>query len=119
MEMVEFISVLFQSRTQAHVWHLQTTSHAEHKALNHYYDEIIELADGLSESYQGCYGRLNGWSTKPLVDWKEGGSAIYFKGLYDFIQNNRQSVSSETWIQNQIDTIAQLVAETMYLLTLK
>ena len=36
-----FISLLFASRTQAHVFHLQTNSYAMHKALNGYYDDII------------------------------------------------------------------------------
>jgi len=119
MNFNEFASVLLQSGTQAHIFHFQTTSHAEHKALNNYYDEIVELVDGLTESYQGCNGRVLDWTTKPLLNWEEGKSASYFKALYDFVQKNRQSVSSETWVQNQIDEIATLIAETMYLLTLK
>jgi len=32
----EIISVLFHSKTQIHVFHLQTESYAEHKALQKY-----------------------------------------------------------------------------------
>jgi len=117
--MNEFVSVLFQSRTQAHVFHLQTTSHAEHKALGAYYEEIIELTDSLVESYQGCYGRVLNWESKPIANWAEGKSAAYFKSLYDYVQSARKTLEQESWVQNQIDSIAQLIAETMFLLTLK
>ena len=117
--MQDFVSVLFQSRTQAHTWHLATTFYSEHKALGGYYDEIVDLVDGLVESYQGCYGRISGYTTKPLVDWKEGQSATYFKSLYDYVQSTRTGLDQATWVQNQIDEIAALIAETMYQLTLK
>ena len=45
----QFISTLFASRTQAHVFHLQTPSFAAHKALNEFYDEIVDITDGIVE----------------------------------------------------------------------
>ena len=119
MEMIQLISTLWQSRTQSHVWHHQTDSYAEHKALNNYYDEIVGLVDGLVESYEGVYPTLSGYTTSPLVDYKEGGSTIYFKGLYDFIQKGRTTLPQESWIQNQLDNIAELVSETIYMLHFK
>ena len=119
MDINEFISVLHQSKQQAIVWHHQTTSFSEHKALNNYYDEIVELIDGLVESIQGIYPRIESYTTSPLVDWTEGGSTIYFKGLYDYVQKNRSTIYQETWVQNQIDEVAQLISETLYQLSLK
>jgi hypothetical protein len=118
-ELNAFASVLHQSRTQAHVWHHQTISYSEHKALENYYTEIVELIDGLIESVQGIRPRVVGYTTSPLVDWKEGQSINYFKGLYDYVAKERAGVGSETWVQNQIDEIAQLIAETLYQLSLK
>ena len=115
----DFISALNQSRLQSHVWHLQTEHYSEHKALGDYYEEIVELIDALTESYQGCYGRVTGYTTKPVIDWKEGQSAVYFKGLYDYVEAQRAGVSDATWIQNQIDQISELIASIMYKLTLK
>ena len=43
----------------AHMSHLQTKSYAEHKALNEFYDEIVDLADDLAEAAQGQYGILD------------------------------------------------------------
>ena len=67
----QFISTLFASRTQAHVFHLQTNSFAAHKALNEYYDGIIDLADGIAESIQGKYGIITGYSNIDLLEGNE------------------------------------------------
>ena len=45
--MGQFVSTLLASRTQAHIFHLQTPSFAAHKALNEYYDEIVGITDGI------------------------------------------------------------------------
>ena len=56
------MSMLLHSKTQAHVFHLQTNSFAEHMALAGYYGGIDDLVDGLVESYQGKYGIISGYS---------------------------------------------------------
>ena len=50
MEINQFISTLHQSKQQAITWHHQTISYSEHKALQNYYEEIVERIDGLVES---------------------------------------------------------------------
>jgi hypothetical protein len=119
MEINEFISPLKQSFEQAVVWHHQTNNFSEHKALNNYYDEIVPLLDELIESIQGIYPRIGSYVLSPTVDWSEGISTTYFKGLYGFVQEHRKMVYQESFIQNQIDEIAQLIAETLYQLSLK
>jgi hypothetical protein len=49
----EMVCKILHSRNQSHIFHLQTKSYSEHKALNDYYDNIVDLYDGLIESYQG------------------------------------------------------------------
>ena len=49
------IGIMFAGRTVTHIQHLKTKSYAEHKALNEFYDEIIDLADGLAEATQGVW----------------------------------------------------------------
>jgi len=39
----QVVSILFNARTNAHIAHLQTRSFAKHKALNEFYDEVVEL----------------------------------------------------------------------------
>ena len=115
----EFISVLHQSRTQAQVWHHQTNSFSEHKALGFYYEGIVELIDGLVESLQGYGPRIVGYTTSPLVDWKEGQSETYFKGLCEYVAKERMGVGTESWVQNQIDEIMELLYNTKYQISLK
>lgn len=119
MEFNQFISTLKQSFEQSVVWHHQTTSFSEHKALNNYYDEIVPLLDGLIESVQGVYPRIGSYTLVNPVDWSDGVSTTYFRGLYAYVQEHRKMVYQETWVQNQIDEIAQLIAETLYQISLK
>jgi len=119
MTFVEFISRLHDSKQQSIVWHHQTTSYSEHKALNNYYDEILELIDDLVESVSGVYGRPQGYSVATLQNYSGHEQLVkYYKGLYEFVQKERKTIYQDSWIQNQIDEVAQLIAKTSYLLTL-
>ena len=53
------VGVMFMNRTIAHMAHLKTGSYAQHKALDEFYNEVIELADELAEAAQGEYGKLD------------------------------------------------------------
>jgi hypothetical protein len=119
MEINQFISTLHQSKQQAIIWHHQTTSFSEHKALQNYYDEILERIDGLVESIQGIYPRIESYTLSNPVDWTEGGSTIYFKGLYEYVQKERTTIYQDTWVQNQVDEIAAQIGKLLYLLSLK
>ena len=120
MTFVEFISQLHDSKQQSIVWHHQTTSYAEHKALNNYYDEILEKIDDLVESVSGTYGRPVNYSVAPLQNYKDNAQLqTYFKSLYEFVQKERKTIYQDSWIQNQVDEVAQLISKTLYLLTLK
>lgn len=114
---VDMISTLLHSRSQVHVFHWQTNSQssfAEHTALGGYYDEIGGLLDGIVESYQGKYDLLTGYKSTKLVDYKSTEQLIsYFKELDDNVEKNRKSVK-ESYIQNQIDTIQELIYGTLY-----
>lgn len=117
---VDLVYCLKQSNEQAIVWHHQTNSFSVHKALNNYYDEIVERVDGLVESVSGIYGRPTGYELVNPVDYQSPEQVIaYFQALYKEVQSERQVTFQESWIQNQIDNIAELIAETLYLLSLK
>ncbi len=111
----QFVSTLMASRTQAHIFHLQTPSFAAHMALQAYYEGIVPLIDGLVESYQGKNGILTGYSNFNLLEYTNLGEVIaYFQGLNNTIEKLRQSVPQDSYIQNQIDTIVELVESTTY-----
>ena len=120
MQFVEFISQLLDSKEQAIVWHNQTFSYAEHKALDKYQEEIAELYDGLVESVSGIYGRPKNYSVGTLQNYTSNDAVqAYFKDLYAFVQKERKTIYQDSWIQNEIDEVAKLIAKTLYLLTLK
>jgi cobalamin biosynthesis protein CobT len=110
----EMVCNILHSRNQAHVFHLQTQSFAEHKALNDYYDGVLLLFDGIVESYQGKYGIIKNFKTFKIEQYKNGKKTIsYFKRLLDIIDEKRDSVE-DTYIQNQIDTVQELINSTIY-----
>ena len=117
---VEFLSTLNSAKQQSVFWHNQTEVYSEHKTLNGFYDEILDLLDGLVESTAGIYGRPKGYDAHDFTDWTSTDDTIkYFQALYKYVQDERKTIYQETWIQNQIDEIAALIAQTIYLLTLK
>lgn len=116
----DFASLLFSSRTQAHIFHLQTTSFSEHGAMDAYYNGIIPLVDGLIQSCQGIHGVYTGYTNFELQDWvSTDDTKAYFKELYDAVQTQRLDLDQVSWIQNQIDEISDLIASTLYMLSLK
>jgi len=112
-------SMFFHSRTQAHVFHLRvkgTGAFAAHKALNEYYDGIVELIDDLVETYQGKNG---------LIEFKEVANidndasleniVKYFDNLCKFLAKERQDEKlQDSWIQNDLDNVASLLYSTKY-----
>jgi hypothetical protein len=112
--MANFVSTLFASRTQAHIFHLQTPSFAAHKALNEYYDEIVGLTDSIIESYQGRYGILRGYKGEGMWMEDEGSVLKYFEALCMYVEKNRTILPQDTYIQNQIDEVVALIESTKY-----
>jgi len=110
----DMVCNILHSRNQAHVFHLQTQSHAEHMALKDYYDEVIDLFDSIVESYQGKYGIIKNFKTFKIEQYKNGKKTIsYFERLLDIIEENRDSVD-DSYLQNQIDTVQELINSTIY-----
>jgi hypothetical protein len=110
----EMVCNILHSRNQAHVFHLQTQSFAEHKALNDYYDGVVGLFDGIIESYQGKYGIIKNFKTFKIEQYKNCKKTIsYFERLLEIIEENRDSVE-DSYLQNQIDTVQELINSTIY-----
>ena len=113
-DFVEMVSLLLHSRTQAHTLHLQTKSFAEHSALGVYYDEIVELIDGLIESYQGKYSIIKGYKKYDIEDYKDTTTTVnYFKDLYSKVEDLRDCCK-DSYIQNEIDSVCKLINSTLY-----
>ena len=111
----QFISTLMSARTQAHVFHLQTPSFAAHKALNEFYDEIVDTIDGLVESYQGKYGIVKGYGNVALQEYQScDGIILYFTTLVNFIEKSRSMICQDSFIQNRVDELVALIYSLLY-----
>ena len=110
----EMACQILHSQKQAHIFHLGTKSFAEHMALNGYYGEIDELVDGLIESFQGKYGLLTDYKSYKVQSYKNKNQVLkYFTSLLNTIEEKRDCCD-DSYIQNQIDTIQELIYSTMY-----
>ena len=113
-DFVEMVSLLLHSRTQTHTLNLQTKSFAEHSALGGYYDGIGGIVDGLIESYQGKYSILKGYKKYDIEDYKDATTTInYLKDLCGKVEDLRDCCK-DSYIQNQIDTVCELINSTLY-----
>ena len=114
MKCNDFVGMLFLARDVAHSVHLNTRSFSKHMALNTFYDEIIELADGFAEAYQGRYGLIGPIS---LMSAKKTGNIVEFlQDQLDEIEAGRYDVckKDDTPLQNLIDGIIELYLTTLY-----
>jgi len=117
--MEELASLLLQSRTQTHSFHLGVKgigSHSAHVALGEYYDSIGGLIDGLVEVYQGKEGLIQ-LSGIGVLDKNNDIKNIikYFETLCSMVAKLRTNPKlQDSWIQNDIDTVVSLLYKTKY-----
>ena len=116
---VSLFSKLFESREMAHIYHLQVNgeqgSHAAHKALQNYYEDVLELIDDLLETYQGQYGIVDGYDVIDTNTTRTKEKVEYFETLVEFIKHGRKAISAEdTHLHSIIDDIVVLIYRTLY-----
>lgn len=110
------LGTLMQSRNQAHIYHLQVQgmgSYAAHKALNNYYEDIIDLIDGIAESYQGRYGIIIGYKMADTIR-EDNNARMYFDGLGKFVETVRKQLPQDSYLQNEVDEVVKLIETTKY-----
>jgi hypothetical protein len=114
MNASQLIGLLFLGRNVAHSVHLNTRSYSKHKALGHFYEDVIELADKFAEAYQGRHGLVGAIAipatkkTANIIDFLQGQIDEIEKGRYDVCEK------TDTPIQNIIDEIVGLYLSTLY-----
>lgn len=108
------ISVLFHATTQSHIYHLQTDSYAQHKALQEVYEKLPDLIDSIVEAYQ-CEGNaVIGYKAMPFLE--DNNPIQYFENAYNQVMTLRYECCSkeDTSIQNEIDNVCLLFKQTKY-----
>ena len=114
MRASDFVGMLFLARDVTHSVHLNTRSYAKHKALQKFYEDIIDHADTFAEAYQGRHGLIGGISLQ---------SHNKTANVIDFLQNQLDEIEAarydvvdrkDTSLQQLIDNIVELYLTTLY-----
>lgn len=115
----QFVSLVLLARDNAHIAHWKTKSYAEHKALNVFYDSVLDLIDGFVEQYQGAYGGR--MAIKRSEDDGKASIKEVLEYQAEWIEMKRYSIceKEDTALQNTIDEILRVYQSTLYLLTLE
>ena len=109
-----FIGRLFLTRDVAHSVHLNTKSYAKHKALQKFYEGVIELTDAFAEAYQGRHGLIG-----PVVMQ----TAKKTTNIVEFLEEQLKEIEASRYkvcdrddsaLQNSIDEIVSLFLSTIY-----
>jgi DNA-binding ferritin-like protein len=113
----EFVGTLLHSATIVHFMHLQTKSYSVHKALQKYYESIVDGADTIAEAIQGCTGELIA-PYPSMFGNPEVEPLDYLTSIRDYVTVTRKDIFPEySNIQNEIDAVMTLLDSTIYRLT--
>ncbi len=115
-------SKLFSMRTQAHKFHLDTRSYAEHQTLSELYSKLGDFADEISEKLMGYQGgkrigvgkldELKVYSQDAVNKMVKDGAEFSYS-LYEWAGNKKYCD-----LENIAQSLSGLFAETAYQLTL-
>jgi DNA-binding ferritin-like protein len=114
MKACDFVGMLFLARDVTHSVHLNTRSYSKHKALQKFYDQVIDLADNFAEAYQGRNGLIGPISlmsakkTSNVTEFLESQLAEIEAARYDVCDK------ADAPLQNLIDEIVDLYLSTLY-----
>lgn len=105
-------SVLFKAQLDSKITHLlqRNRTLAQHNAMGMFYDDIGDKIDTFVETYMGIYEISDICVDECCVI---DNPVNYFTKLYSTIEDLRKPIK-ETFLQNQIDEIQQLISHTLY-----
>jgi hypothetical protein len=110
----EFLSKLMEAELTIHVAHLQTTSYAQHNALN-FYKDILEFRDGFTEMYQGDFGIVSGYTGISIKQGVE--PATYLRELVGVCDKFIKTLpDNKGYIKNKIEEFQGQIYQTVYFL---
>lgn len=113
-EAAEFLLTLLHASTNTHLLHWTTKSYAEHVALGEFYTALPELVDQVAEAMMGKFDTTPTFPVNYYAPAKTGKEEL--EALKDYVAATRQQLPQDSEIQNLIDSIAELIDRTLYLL---
>ena len=120
-EFVKLAAVLQESVLHSWKLHLKAKKYSVHVILEEYYNEALDLIDGLIEHYQGICKCVIVDDNVPLMCIKNDNPLTYFTDLKDYLLkfvNNPNNFSEKSQeIKSDIDDIMRLIDSTLYKLS--
>lgn len=108
----QLVEKVFAARNEAHIAHWATKSYAEHKALQKFYDSIIDSVDKLVEAYQGQFGLIE---VKKLDTDLKKGILYWLNEDVKWIQENCDEITGEVQaLENILQEIEAIYLSTIY-----
>lgn len=114
------IDKLLGLQTQLRVFHWQTASYSEHKALGKAYEALDGLIDTFVETWMGATGqKITAGFKLTLVDYKNKAASDLLNQAYTFLTGElEESLKGRSELLNIRDEMLAVVQHTRYLLTL-
>lgn len=110
----DFLLTLLHAATNTHLLHWTTKSYPEHQALGTFYSELPELVDGLAEKLMGKYDTTPTFKGGYYAQAATGKAEL--EELKEYVQTQRLKLPQDSEIQNEVDNIANLINQTLFLL---
>lgn len=102
---------LLHGVTNAHILHLRADTTAVHLAMGEFYSTLEELTDSFIEAYQGKYEKIMDYGdayAPPTLSPVE-----YMIAFLEDVEDKRQSLPQDTYLQNIVDEITQAITSTL------
>lgn len=114
-----FFSLLVSAGSVGHILHLQAKTFAAHKALQKYYEDVVEIADAVIETYQGWKKELVEYDNDTLGAGFDEQPVDYLQAFRIIIEEHRYDIipKEQTHIHNELDNLVTLIDGTVYKLT--
>lgn len=113
-ESADFLLTLLHAVTNTHLLHWTTKSYAEHKALGKFYEKLPDLIDALAETLMGKYGVVPSFKGGYYAQAANGKAEL--EELKEYVETQRKKLPQDSEIQNEVDNIANLINQTLFLL---
>lgn len=114
------VDKLLGLQNQLRIFHWQTASYAEHKALGKAYEALDGLIDTFIESYMGATGeKIKAGFKITLVDHKNKAALDLMDQAYTFMTGElEETLKGRSELLNIRDEMLGVIQQTRYLLTL-
>lgn len=109
----DVVLALFNTRTVAHMMHLDSRSHAQHVALDSFYTDLVDLADRFAECAIGNYKALQ-WPEKLTIGLTRCEDPVsYLSQLKEYITSVAETIEPED-LRSILAEILELITGTLY-----